>query len=437
MDIRAHVVALNEKRAGLAKELNDHIDACHNAHPGEVMTGEERQKEERIQAAIDEIEAEVKRFVDREQNEREGAELRDAAEAVFGTSAVKAQDERNARTEDKFRAWALNPAAEGDFVLEGISAYANLRNRLREQGLRGADLRNALYTDTGSIGSAVPTIMAQTLYEYMEASISMFRAPTTKITTSTGEDRDFPTLSAHSIGTQVIAQGTAIGGTDPGFDKLTLGAYRYGQLVHVGNDSLQDTVFDLAGFLGANMGRGLGRQIDTHLVTGNGSTAPQGIMGAGWGSIATGGSLITVDYENLVDMVYSVDEPYLTTGSAGWLMKRATAGSIRKFRDGAGGTTGAVLWEPSLTAGIQDGEPDRLLGYPVYTDPNVASQGSAAKAVWFGDFSAYHIRQVGDVQIERSSDYRFNTDETSFRAKWRVDGDVIDTNAGVVSHQVP
>ncbi len=37
--------------------------------------------------------------------------------------------------------------------------------------------------------------------------------------------------------------------------------------------------------------------------------------------------------------------------------------------------------------------------------------------------------------IERSNDYLFNVDEVAFRAKWRVDGDIIDTNAGIVSHQ--
>ena len=431
MDIREHVTALNEKRARAAKQLNDHLDDCHNRHPGEVMSEEEREKETRIQDEIDGLEDEIRRFVNREEREQASAELRDAAESVFGAKAV---DDHNKSQEDQFRAWALS-GAPGEFEMTGMVEYANLRARMRDQGLRGAELRNALYTDTGSVGSAVPTTMAQTLYEYMEATISMFRAPTTKITTGSGENREFPRVDAHGIGTQVIAQGTAIGGTDPTFEKMTLGAYKYGQLVKVGNESIEDTVFDLGGFLGKNMGRAVGRVIGADLAVGTGSDEPQGIMGGSWGSVATGGSLIEVDYENLVDLVYGVDEEYLTTGSAGWLMRRATAGSLRKLRDGAGGTVGAVLWEPSLTAGIQDGEPDRLLGFPVYTDPNVAAQGSAAKALWFGDFSSYYIRQVGNVVIERSTDFAFDTDETAFRAKHRVDGDIIDTNAGIVSHQ--
>ena len=47
--------------------------------------------------------------------------------------------------------------------------------------------------------------------------------------------------------------------------------------------------------------------------------------------------------------------------------------------------------------GIQNGQPDRLLGYNVWTDSNVAAQASNAKTVAFGDLSAYYIRLVGDV----------------------------------------
>ena len=430
MDIREHVVALNEKRARAAKQLNDHLDECHNAHPGEVMTAEEREKEERIQAEIDGLEEEIRRFVAREEREQESAKLRNAAESVFGAPAV---EEHNKRAEDGFRAWVAS-GANGDFELQGMLQYAQLRNQMRA-GMEGKELRNALLTDTGSIGSAVPTLMASTLYEYLENTIAMFRAPTTKITTSAGETMEFPKLTAHSIGTQVAGQGTALAGTDPTFDKLSLGAYKYGQLVAVSSEAITDTAFPLETFLGRDMGRGLGRDIDEDLVVGSGSGEPQGIMGGSWGSVATGGSLITVTYENLVDLVYGIADEYVNASSTGWLMNRSTAGSLRKLRDGAGGTVGAVLWEPSLTAGIQNGEPDRLLSHPVYTDPNVAAQGSAAKAIWFGDFSSYYVRQVGNVMIERSNDYLFNVDEVAFRAKWRVDGDIIDTNAGIVSHQ--
>ncbi|MEK7765834.1 MAG: hypothetical protein AAB368_06310, partial [bacterium] len=52
MDIRAHVIALNTERAKAAKALEAHVDECHNAHPGQPMSGEEKQKLESNEARV-------------------------------------------------------------------------------------------------------------------------------------------------------------------------------------------------------------------------------------------------------------------------------------------------------------------------------------------------------------------------------------------------
>ena len=75
------------------------------------------------------------------------------------------------------------------------------------------------------------------------------------------------------------------------------------------------------------------------------------------------------------------------------------------------------------------GAPDTLLGFPVYTDPNVASLASNARVAVFGDWSAYYIRTVGAISVQRDDSRYFDTDQVGFRGKWRVDGDVIDTSA--------
>src|SRR3546814_4358984 len=61
-------------------------------------------------------------------------------------------------------------------------------------------------------------------------------------------------------------------------------------------------------------------------------------------------------YEKLIDLQYSVNGNYRRRPSTAWLMRDLTAANLRKLRDGAGGTVGAVLWEPSLTQGIQGAE---------------------------------------------------------------------------------
>jgi HK97 family phage major capsid protein len=422
MDLRARVITLNETRARVWEEGKRLLDDT----AGREMSAEERQTWDRINERLNDIDAEVKTLVDREEREREAAQVREINARIFGEAP---------------KAAAVSPDAElRAFLQSGRGAFeVDVRPVIRErellrQGGGVAEFR-ALYSDTGNSGSLVPTTLARTLYEYLEASIAMFRAPTTKLTTASGETFEVPNLSAHAIGTQVVAQGTAIGGTDPGFGKLSLSAYKYGSLVSVANELLQDSAIDLAGFLGRDMGRALGRVIDADLVVGSGTNEPNGIMTAGSVRVKTGGTLLTPSYDVLVNAVYSIADEYRQGGSAGWLMADSSAGTIRKLRDGAGGTIGAVLWEPSLTNGLVNGTPDRLLGYPVFTDPNVAAAGSNAKTLAFGDMSAYYVRQVGNVTIEADASFGFDKDLTTFRAKWRVDGDLIDVNAVTVVQQ--
>lgn len=436
MDITTHVKALNETRAKVWEEGKALLD--HAASEKREFTGEEKASWDAINQRINDIDAQRDSFIATEEREAEAAKSREAFERQYGTQGAQRQE----RSEmEEFRAWAQGRERRDHVDYDGKSnTYAvNVRAAQREKeliraGYQGEELR-ALLWDTGSVGSTVPTTLARTLYEYMEASMAALRMPTTKLTTDSGEPMDFPRVATHGIATQVIAQGTAIGGTDPVFGKTTLNAYKYGQLVQVANEVIQDSGIDIVSFLGRNIARAIGRVVDADLVAGTGTNEPQGMMTAALGSVVTGGSLINPSVENLIDLVYAVNDEYRSSGNAAFLTRDATAGYLRKLRDGAGGTIGAFLWEPSLTAGIQGGEPDRLLGYSVYTDPNVASLASAAVVAAFGDWNAYYVRLVGDVVIERSDEYAFNTDQATFRGKWRVDGDYIDTTAVKVLKQ--
>lgn len=435
MDILEYTRKLREERMKLFHDSKAVVDVAIEANRG--VNAEEKAEIERMDARIAEIDAAVGAADDSERRARESAIEREAFERQHGsTRAGEALPEWRA-TED----WLRGKDKRGDkqnelpdFVELNLGAAAREKQAIRSgaSAQELLELRSLLWDGGASGGSLlVPVTLSHSLYEYMEASIAAFRMPTTKIQTGSGETMQFPKVATHGIATQVIAQGTAIGGTDPVFGRMQLDAYKYGQLVQVANEMITDEVVNILDFVARNMARAVGRVIDADLIVGTGSSEPLGIMAvsSGSGTIATGGSLISPTYENLVDLVYSVNDEYRASGSAAFLMRDATAGILRKLRDGAGGTVGAVLWEPSLTSGIQGGQPDRLLGFPVYTDPNVASCASNAKIVEFGDFSAYYIRQIGNFVMERSDHYAFNTDLVTFRGKWRIDGDCIDSTA--------
>lgn len=425
MGAQEHVQMLREMRNRVWEESKRWLESIHAEKRD--MSSEEEQQWNRYSQRLDALEGEIRGIGTREQFESEAATIYEATGRALGSDNAIAVREKAAV--ESLRAWAMDKNS-GDLEVD-VRAVARERDLARMGA--GPDEIRALAWDTGSIASAVPTTMARSLYQYMTAPVALLNMPTYKFETSTGEQMKFPRQNAHSIATQVSGQGTTLAGTDPTYASMTLDAFKYGELIIVASEAITDPVFDVASHIGSQIGRALGQIISTAYAVGTGSGQPQGVMGAvsGAGTVATGGSLIGPTYEKLIDLVYSVNGSYRSSADeCGFLFRDLTVANIRKIRDGAGGTTGAFIWDVSQTRpGIQGAEPGNLLGYPVWTDPNVASMASNAVIGAFGWWPAFYIRTVGGVSIKRSDERYFDTDQVGFRGTVRTDSDLIDANA--------
>ena len=130
-------------------------------------------------------------------------------------------------------------------------------------------------------------------------------------------------------------------------------------------------------------------------VNGNGASKPKGFLqgdkvaNASWtwgktGYVVTGVSGDFADNttnpgaetENLVDLVYSLKPAFRQ--NARWAMNRSTVSEIMKIRD----ADGRQLW----ASGLQLGQPDILLGYPITELEDMPSTTADAFAMAFGDF---------------------------------------------------
>jgi len=272
-------------------------------------------------------------------------------------------------------------------------------------------------------GATVPTSFYDRLVEHMIDSSGLMQLGPTVLNTTGGETIQVPVTTSYGAAA-LVAEAGAIAGTDPAFAQRSLGAYKYGQLVLVARELIEDSAFDLAGFIAKVAGRNVGLALGAHLVTGSGVAQPTGVITSATTGV-TGAAAVTGAFsaDNLIDLMFSVIAPYRNSSSAGWLVKDATLGAIRKLKDGAG----RYLFEPAAIVG----QPDSFLGKPIQTDPNVAAVGLAAKSVAFGDFSAYFVRMAGGVRFERSDDFKFDTDQVAFRAVIRADGVTADQTGAI------
>jgi len=272
-------------------------------------------------------------------------------------------------------------------------------------------------------GDTVPTSFYGQVWEHMIESSAILQAGATVINTAAGENLEIPVTTAHSSGA-LISEGGSLTESDPAFVKRTLGAYKYGLSIQASSELVADTGFDLLGYLARQAGRAVGNAMGVHLITGSGSSQPSGIVtGASTG--VTGSASVSGAFtaDNLIDLYFSVIAPYRNSTSCAWIMKDATLASVRKLKD----SQNQYLWQPSLIVG----QPDTLLGKPVFTDPNVAAVALSAKSVIFGDISAYYARIAGGIRFERSDDFAFSTDLVTFRAIVRADGTLADRTGAV------
>lgn len=332
------------------------------------------------------------------------ADLDTRAALIEKVKSDVAREERAAAAAEGFKPAA--PAANTD------------ADRLRALGrgdVRSIDFGHEQRAVTGgSTGAPVPTsfynqviMLAKTVGPMLETS--------TILNTAGGEPLQIPSVGAYSSGT-LTAAGSVLPESDPTFNSFsTLQSWKYGFLVQVSRELLEDTGVDLLGFLADQVGIGLGKSINSVLTTGTGTVQPNGIVTSA-GSGVTGGTGVAGAFtaDNLISLVYSLDTVARRRPGAGFQMNASSIAAVRQLKD----NYGRYLFEPALSADKYD----LLLNYPIYENPDMASAGTGNKSVIFGDLKSFYVRQVGGIRLDRSDDFAFSSDLVTFRATWRGDG---------------
>jgi HK97 family phage major capsid protein len=244
------------------------------------------------------------------------------------------------------------------------------------------------------------------------------------LNTASGNDIKVPVETSRPVGT-ATAEGATLAVSDPLFSNITLRAHKFSTLVVASRELVEDTGVDLQGFLGGQIGVALGTAVNNALTRGTGTVEPRGVLHAlGTAPAVTGGTGVGGAFtaDNLITLLHSVDSLYAAQPSAGWMMSRAVMGAVRALKGAEG-----YLYQ---TYG-ELGSPSQLLGYRVVENPYMSAIGTAAtdaplvgKSVAFGDLGAYITRLVGGVELVRSDEAYFLSDQIAWRATIRVGGDL-------------
>ncbi|MBI3776419.1 MAG: phage major capsid protein [Gammaproteobacteria bacterium] len=204
---------------------------------------------------------------------------------------------------------------------------------------------------------------------------------------------------------------------------------------------MQDIYFNVGAWLAQEAADGFASAEATAIWSGNGSAKPSGLTNTTPTSaddgasperaataleyVATGSSPITSNpnMDDLIELLYTVKTQYLAGPGVGWVMNRTVARGIRSLKD----TTNNYIWERST----QLGQPDSLLGFPVYLTDALPIVAANAFPVAFGNFRRGYV-----LADHAASGLRITVDDnvttpgyTKFYIRKRVGGKVSNNEA--------
>lgn len=178
-------------------------------------------------------------------------------------------------------------------------------------------------------------------------------------------------------------------------------------------ESLTDMFFDVEAWLQTAVAEGFSAGEENAIVNGNGTNKPTGFLtgtpvatddasrafgvlqyvatgvAADWKAFAAG---TASQLDTFKQVIYQLKKGYRSNSR--WLMNKSTAGEVMLFKD----ADSNYVWQQS----VLEGQPDRLLGYPVSESEEMPDKAAGTFPVAFGDFKAgYVLADLVGLRITR------------------------------------
>lgn len=206
-----------------------------------------------------------------------------------------------------------------------------------------------------------------------------------------------------------IEEGGALQFSDATFGQTLLDAHKLHVAIKITEELLYDNAFNLESYIVTEFGKAIANAEEDAFLNGDGTGKPLGLFAAtGGGTVAA--SVTTPKADDLINLVYALKRPYRK--SAAFIINDKNIAILRQLKD----NNGAYMWQPS----VQAGEPDKFLGYSLYT-----SQFAPEGAIAFGDYSYYNIGDRGTRSWQELRELFAGNGMIAYVSKERVDGKLI------------
>lgn len=337
----------------------------------------------------------------------------------------------------KSRAIELGRAAPADATLDDMKAYVDGFKKFVRGGDRALsdDDIKAMTSGSDNEGGYLVTPDATGRIVKKLFETSPVRSVASSITIGTDELEGIYDTDEATSGGWVSETGTRAATAAPTLGKYKIPVNEVFAMPEATQKLLDDANIDVEAWLADKIADKLTRVENAAFVTGTGVGQPRGFTTyttvattdatRAWGQLemiktgVNGDFAASTPADILFDLIGRFKQGYLP--NANWATRREVIAKIRKFKEA---TTNAYMWQP----GLQAGQPDKLLGYPVVMMEDLPALSTNTLSLAFGDFKlAYQIVDRQGFRVLR--DPFTNKPYVRFYTTRRVGGQVVQFEA--------
>lgn len=351
-----------ELKANLTMQIRDVIDGAESE--GRGLDSAELEKIERIERDIDAAQRSIETATKAEER---------ATEVALASRGFEVVEERGDNSGEIFRAMSRGEVRGHTFSMEKRATLVPSANTVP------VDFLDRVYS------------LAKLVGPYLETSEVFTR--------DSGNDFRIPVMTGYSTAAEYAA-GSAIADSEPTYSSLLLQPAKQAFIVKLANELISDAGFPIENNIAEQAGVAIGTRVNTIV-----HAAVTAVAGSG----VTSATATAFTADDLISLAYSLDGMARMLPGFGFMANTATVGFIRRLKS----NDGAYIFDPQV------GGPDRVLGFPIYENPAVASIASGNKAVFAAHWPSVKIATTG-LEVATSADAYFENDITAYRFVYRV-----------------
>ena len=206
--------------------------------------------------------------------------------------------------------------------------------------------------------------------------------------------------------------------TEGEFDEVKIEAHKVATSIRVSDELLEDSGFDLEGFLVSQFADRIARAEEAAFLYGDGKAKPLGLIHQLDRKVTTeaAGKISTDD---LLELIHAIPPRYRK--GAVLLMNDNTLRQLCKLRD----DEGQYIWYENL----KKNHPLAILGHRVITSPAMPSTESGKVPILFGSFKHFVIGDRQHRRVKRLNEVHAQQGQVAFIMSQRVDAKLLDKNA--------